>query len=177
MKNWILILLIFSACKDGTNLSLTPNKVDTLKHSVDSKSLNPFMKKASYSDSIRIVKNLSGKWRYILHYYMPISISANKRIKHPIFNISDTAFIVQDTFISYHYVIEQVINSYYLYEDYNIGHSYLDKNPAYRISISTKHIPVSIHSYNPNYTLETEFLFYKGCIYYDYNGIIFKFKK
>ena len=53
----------------------------------------------------------------------------------------------------------------------------MDRNPTYRVIMFSKHIPVSHHNNNPNYTLATEFVVYKGIAYYDLDGIVYRFKK
>ena len=54
---------------------------------------SPFLKATDSTDSAKVVNDLRGNWKYVSRYYLPIYANI-KRITHPTFVISDTAFIV-----------------------------------------------------------------------------------
>ena len=134
--------------------------------------------KVGVIDSVEVVSNLQSNWRYVGYYYMPIS--TNQIIKHPSFIFNDNLIVTpnNDTFVNFHYIVEKVINKSYLHEYYDF--KYIDTtSPSYVVSLSTKNIPYSIKCKcnNPHYTLQCEFLFYSGNLYYDKDGVVYKFIK
>ena len=133
-------------------------------------------KRVSCEDSIRVVNEIKGDWKSIFKGFLPISGNMKIKPEGTIFNInSDRAIIVKDTLRQPTYVIEEVTNDWYLAWAYDLSTNGVRRK--YRITISSKVIPSYIENYNPNYTMETEFVLLDNRIYYDEEGAILKFAK
>ena len=127
-------------------------------------------------DSIVQISKLKGKWKCIGHYYNVVY--ADPVYKNPKFLVGDTSYFFTDTFVNYRCSVSKITNQYYLYEMYNFKS--VDANvTAYRYMFRTKTLPISIKAKcrNPYYELENEFIWYKDIIYYNVDGIFYKFKK
>lgn len=128
------------------------------------------------ADSITQINKLKGKWKYVGHYYC--RVYGGVLDKKPKFLIGDTSYIFTDTFVNYRCSVDEVKNDAFLHEMYEFKS--VDTNVvAYRFIIRTKTLPISVKavSRNPYYELSNEFILYKDTIYYDLDGIIYKFKK
>jgi hypothetical protein len=135
-----------------------------------------FPRKVCGQDSVTQMSKLRGKWKYTGYYTQ--EVYGGPFIKKPVFNIGDTGYVFMDTFVNYSCTVERIQNYMYLYEEYNFKK--VDTNAVcYRYMFSTKTLPISVKKIcrNPYYTLENEFIIYKDTVYYDLNGIIYKFRK
>jgi hypothetical protein len=131
------------------------------------------LKTTNALDSNRVITNMQGKWKCTSHYYMPI-YADYPLVKNPNFVIGkDMSIVFNDTFVNFDYTINKIVNPDYLTIYYNIKP---DTN-AYEVYIFTSTIPKSMNNNNPNYILVSEFLLYDNKLYYDADGIVYKFVK
>lgn len=127
-------------------------------------------------DSLTQVNKLKGKWKYVGHYYQ--RVYGGDLVKKPSFIIGDTSYIFTDTFIKYNCQVDRIQNEIYLMDYYNFA-KVDTKAVSYRYMFRTKELPISVKAvcHNPYYELANEFILYKNTIYYDLDGIIYKFIK